>query len=234
MTAAGDALGELAQLAAREQLAQLRLADEDDLQELLRVGFEVGQEADLLEDLGGEVLRLIDHQHHALAVGMGVQQVAAEDIDQVLQACARGVRHADAELLADREEQLGRRHARIEDERDLGVFRDLRQERAHERGLAGADLPGELHEAAGFVDAVQQMRERLGVPLAEEQVARIGSDREGLFVEAEEAEVHGALPRGCSRAAASVPRSAPAPHRAPRSAARRAAIPRTGRAGPPA
>ena len=40
--AAGDALRELAQLVARQQLAQLRLADEDDLQELLRVGLEVG------------------------------------------------------------------------------------------------------------------------------------------------------------------------------------------------
>ena len=45
--------------------------------------------------------------------------------------------------------------------------------------------PGELDEAAGLVDAVHQVRQGLRVPLREEQVARIGRDRERLLVEAE-------------------------------------------------
>src|SRR4029077_16930890 len=65
-----------------------------------------------------------------------------------------------------------------------------REERTHDGGLAGADFAGELHEAAGLVDAVQQVRERLRVPLTQVEVARIGRDRERLFVEAEEREVH--------------------------------------------
>ena len=176
-----------------EQFAQLRLADEDDLQQLLGVGFEVGEQAHLLEHLGREVLRLIDHQHHALAGGVRTQQVVTEDVDQVLEAAERGVGHADAQFLADGQQELRRGHPRVEDQRDFGVARGLRQQRAHDGGLAGAHLAGELHEAAGFVDAVQQVRQRFRVPLAQVQVARIRCDREGLFVEAEERQVHGSM-----------------------------------------
>ena len=41
VVASGDALRELPQLIARQQLTQFGLADEDDLQQLLRVGLEV-------------------------------------------------------------------------------------------------------------------------------------------------------------------------------------------------
>ena len=47
-----DALRELAQVVAGEQVAQFRLADQDDLQELLRLGLEVGEQPHLLEHLG--------------------------------------------------------------------------------------------------------------------------------------------------------------------------------------
>src|SRR5262245_45370506 len=61
-----DALPELAQLLAIELLAKLGLADEDDLQQLALVGLEVGQEPDLLEQLGLEVLGLIDQENHVV------------------------------------------------------------------------------------------------------------------------------------------------------------------------
>jgi len=54
--AAGDALRQLAQILARQQLAQLRLANQDDLQQLLGFGLQVGEQPDVLEYLGGEVL----------------------------------------------------------------------------------------------------------------------------------------------------------------------------------
>ena len=83
----------------------------------------------------------------------------------------------------------------IEDHRDVGMTRHALEQRAHDRGLAGADFAGELNEAAGLVDAVQQVRERLRMPLAHEEVARIGSDRERLFAQAEKARVHAELLR---------------------------------------
>ena len=200
--AAGDALRELAQLGAVQQLAQLRLADEDDLQQLLRFGLEIGEQAHLLEHLGREVLRLVHHQHDALALGVRLEQVAAQQVDQVLEA-ALGVAAStwmpSSSQMASR--NSGRRHARIEDQRDLGVLRRLRQQRAHHRGLAGAHLAGELDEAAGLVDAIHQVRQGLRVPFREEQVARIGRDGERLFVEAEKRGVHGLCAVLCGVAA---------------------------------
>src|ERR1022692_2649846 len=69
--ASGNALRQLAKVSAVQQLAQLRLTDQYDLQKLLRRGFQVGQEPDLLEDLGGQILRFIDDDYDTSAFGMG-------------------------------------------------------------------------------------------------------------------------------------------------------------------
>src|SRR2546422_5678889 len=61
-----DALLELAQARQLELRLQLGLTDQHDLQQLLARGFEVGQQADLLENRGLEVLRLVE-DHHALS-----------------------------------------------------------------------------------------------------------------------------------------------------------------------
>ena len=64
---------------------------------------------------------------------------------------------------------------------DIRMMRHARQQRAHHRRLAGAHFARQLNESARFVDAVKQMSERLGVPLAQIEVARIRGDRERLF-----------------------------------------------------
>ena len=161
------------------------MPDQDDLQQLLGLGFQVGEQAHLLEHFRSEVLRFVDHQHDALAFGVRLEQMAAQQVDQVLEAALGTRRHREPQLLADGLQELRGRHARIEDQRDLGVFGRLGQQRANYRGLARAHLAGELDEAPGLVDAVDQVRQRLRVPFREEQVARIGGDRERLLVEAE-------------------------------------------------
>lgn len=57
-----DALAKLAELLAGEHIFQLGLADEHDLEELLFVGFQLGEHPDLLQHLGAEVLRLVNDQ----------------------------------------------------------------------------------------------------------------------------------------------------------------------------
>ena len=163
--AAGDALRELAQLDAAEQLAQLRLADQDDLQQLLRFGLEIGEQAHLLEHLGREVLRLVHHQHDAPAVGVRLQQVVAQQVDQVLEAALRARPRTpmpSSSQMASRNSAGVMRGFRIS--AISACLRRLRQQRADHRGLAGAHLAGELDEAAGLVDAVDQVRQRLRVP----------------------------------------------------------------------
>ncbi len=182
VVAAGDALRELAQLGAREQLAQFRLADEDDLQQLLRRRLQVRQQPHVLEHLRRQVLRFVDDQDDAPALGVRREQAPIQPIDELLDAAPVGSVDRNPELLADAQQKFRGRDPRIQDDRDVGVLRHARQQRAHDGRLAGADLAGQLHETAGLVDAVQQVRERLGVPLAQVEIARVRRDRERPLV----------------------------------------------------
>ena len=69
--------------------------------------------------------------------------------------------------------------------------RDLLEEAAADGGLAGADLAGQQHEAAAALQPVQQVRQRLAVPRAQVQEARVGRDRERLLLQSEEGRIHG-------------------------------------------
>ena len=61
-------LGQLAHMLLCQQGTQLGLPDQDDLQQFLRGGFQVGQQTDLLEYFRTQLLRLIDNQHRAAAL----------------------------------------------------------------------------------------------------------------------------------------------------------------------
>src|SRR5687767_12993209 len=119
--AAGDALRELAQLRPCQHLAQLRLPDQDDLQQLLRRGLEVGEQAHLLEYVGVEVLRLVHHEHDAPVAAVRIEQEMGEDVDQRLDAAGRAFGHLDVQLVADREQEFGRRDPRVQYQRDVAV-----------------------------------------------------------------------------------------------------------------
>src|SRR5262249_8516238 len=57
LVADGHALIELAQIRRAKQRLKIQLSDQDDLQELFLVGFEVGQDANLFEHVKRQVLR---------------------------------------------------------------------------------------------------------------------------------------------------------------------------------
>src|SRR5258706_14066868 len=74
----GDALAELAQAPVVQLVSQLRLAEEDDLQELALVGLEIREQADLLQKLGAQILGLVDEQDDVLAGGELVEEEPVE------------------------------------------------------------------------------------------------------------------------------------------------------------
>ena len=193
MEARDHALRQLLELGPLEHRAQLGLADEDDLQQLALVGLEVGEQAQLLEHVGREHLRLVDDEDVVLADGVGLEQEVVERVDVGLDrrrlAVGGGDRHV--ELVADRLQQLDHGELRIEDVGDVAALRDLLEEAAADGRLAGADLAREQHEAAAAADAVEQVRQRLAVALAHVEVARIRRERERLLLQAEEPHVHG-------------------------------------------
>ena len=121
--AAGDALRKLAQFLLCQHFAQLRLADQDDLQQLLGFGLEIGQQAHLLEHVGREVLRLVDHQHHAPASAVRIEQEVREEVDERLDAALGAGRHLHVQLVADGEQEFRGRDARVQDQRDVAMRR---------------------------------------------------------------------------------------------------------------
>ena len=191
VVARDDALRQLLQPGLGQPVAQFGLADEDDLQQLALGGFEVREQAQLLEHRGLQGLRLVDHEQRMAALGVGLEQEAVERVDMRLDAGAGGQRF-DAELAAHGLQQLDHAQAGVEDVGHHAVRRQLLQEAAHDGCLAGTDLARQQHEATAAAHAIQQVRQRLAVALAHEQKTGVGGEREGLAAQAEERRVHGA------------------------------------------
>ena len=63
-----DALSQLTQSSSVELVTQLWLTDQHDLQQLLLVRFQVGEQSHLFEQLVAEILGFVDHQHNVVAL----------------------------------------------------------------------------------------------------------------------------------------------------------------------
>ena len=97
----------------------------------------------------------------------------------------------DAEFDADGREQFLHRQLGIEDIGHVAGRGNLLQQAAAYRGLARAHLAREQHEAAVAAHAIEQMRQRLLVALAQVEIARVRRNGERRFGEAKVLLVHG-------------------------------------------
>ena len=97
----------------------------------------------------------------------------------------------NTEFLAQRLEQFVDRQARIQDERNVEIVRDLVDQTANQRGFAGADFAGDQHEAAVGAQSVHQVRQRFAMTFAQIQETRIGRDRKRFLLESVVVVVHG-------------------------------------------
>ena len=184
----GDPLRNLAHIRPRQHFPQLGLADEDDLQKLLLGRFKIGEQTNLLEDFGTQILGLVHDQHRAPPATVGIQQVGVQTVDQRLDGAT--LRRLDPQFLGNRREEFPGRQLGIEDQRDVRLVRQLLEQAADQRGLAGTDFAGELNESAALGNAVEQVGQRVGMALAHVQVARVRSDGKGFFRQSEKLGVH--------------------------------------------
>ena len=178
MVARGNALRKLPELRRLEHLQQLRLAQQDHLQQLARVGLEIGEKADLFQDVERKILCLIDYQNDALVARVCFDEMAIDAVDELLDRILLCLGRCVSELLADRSKQFRGRYPRVDHEGDVGVVGNSFEEASAERRLARSDFPCEQHEAAGPKPPLE-MRKRFAVPLAHIQKVRVGRDREG-------------------------------------------------------
>ena len=191
VVARGDPLRQLAQRWSRQQFAQFGLAQQDDLQQLVGSGFEIGQQAHLLQRLATHVLGFIDDQHRPIAAGVYRQQALVEPLAQCFESVLARL-DLDPELATDGTQQFARFEHRIQDQRDAGVFRNLFEQQAAQRGLAGADLASQLDKATAAApsNSIKQVGQCVLMALAQEHEAWIGRDRKRPFLETVELFVH--------------------------------------------
>src|SRR5256885_1448959 len=196
------ALIERPDLRRPQERLQVQLPDEDDLQQLLLVGLEVREDANLLEHRQRQVLRLVDDQHRARAQRNQRQQEVVERVDQLLLGHVREAPRLrllprdDAEVLQDALQQILFGEEWIQDERRERRSIDLLEQRAAQRRLAGADVAGDDDKAFAPADGVLQQIERIGVRLAAIQVLRVRREAERLLREPVIALVHVRAPCG--------------------------------------
>ncbi|MDT4843669.1 hypothetical protein FQZ97_776040 [compost metagenome] len=162
------ALCELLQFGLGQQVAQFGLADQDDLQQLAGVGLQVGEQAQLFQHVGRQVLCFIDDEHGVLSCGVGGQQKSVEWVNMVFSGGLTRtlVVHHHPKLVTDRAQQLDDRELGVEDVSDPAVLGGLLQKAAADGGLAGTDLASQQHKTTATLHAVQQMGERLPVAFA--------------------------------------------------------------------
>jgi hypothetical protein len=182
-----DALPELPQLRGIELRVELGLPDQHDLEQLRGVRLEVREQAQLLERLDGEVLGLVDDDEDPPSLRVAIEQEGVEHVEQLRPRVAEG---GEPELCVDRLDQVGGAQRRIEQEGDLARGAEAREQRAAQRGLAGADLPRDRHEALALLDAVDEVAEDLAVGCGQEEVSRVGAQRERLLAKAVVHRVH--------------------------------------------
>src|SRR5262249_17959499 len=183
------ALVELTQRGRAQLPLQLELSDENDLKQLFLVGLEVGQDADLLEHGERQGLCLVDDEHRARLQRNQTEEEIVQRVDQRLLADARepaGLRvlaRDDAEVLENPLQQVLLREKRVQHERRERRPVDLLEQRAAQRRLARADVPGDDDEAFAATDGVLQQVERVAVRLAAIEILRVRRQAERLFGE---------------------------------------------------
>src|SRR5258708_26202906 len=183
-----NALPELAKLRELELLFQFRLAGEHDLQKLFCGGFQIGQEADLLQHGIRQVLGFVDDQNDGFPIAIAFEKPVIE-LEKLL---ALGVRLAgNIEFGQDEIEELAGIHPGVEEESGARTAMVKPVEQAIDQGgLAGADFARKGNEAFTGLNSVHQACQRLLNLLRKKKEARIGVDVERVFFQTVKAFVH--------------------------------------------
>src|SRR5690554_3171263 len=184
----GYPLVQLAQFRQGQDVLQFRLAQQHYLQQLFLGGFQVGQQAQLLQHFCGEVLGLVDNQYLVPAGGVGLEQVLVDGIHQDLDGRVGGV--GNAQLVADSRQQLPGREPGVENQRNVDVFRCVLDKTAADRGFAGSYLAGNHDKTALPLHAIHQVRQGFLVAVTQVQVAGVRRNGERRFPKAKKIVVH--------------------------------------------
>ena len=154
---------ELPQLRPREQRLQIRLADQDDLEHRAALVIDIREQADLLQDVGLEVLRLVDDDDGVRLEGDQRREKILERVDQVVAARRRhpgAVLRDDAEVLEHLLQKVVAFEQRVVDDRHECLPLEPLEHGPAQQRLAGADLAGDDDQRLAPLERVGHLRER--------------------------------------------------------------------------
>ena len=174
-----------------ELVAELGLAEQEDLDQRLAGDLEVGEHPQLFERRDRQVLRLVDDQQGALAGAIFLLEPVLDRVEQPSLLDRAG---GDAEPLRGEAEHvvaldLGRDQADRVQPRAV----DIGEQMLDQGRLAGADLAGDGDEALALRQAVAEIGHRLAVGAALEPEARVGRQLERLPGQVEMLDIHVSL-----------------------------------------
>jgi hypothetical protein len=147
-----DALAQLTQSRRLEHHVEFGLSEQDDLDQLARLGLEVGEQPDLLQRLRRERLGFVHDEQDAAPGFLPGQEEFIELVHELTTALALGI---ESELEIDGLHQLLGRELGIEEDRDLAGRLDALEQGATQCGLAGAHLSADGDEAFALLDPEQ-------------------------------------------------------------------------------
>jgi hypothetical protein len=193
-----DALAELVEIRPGQGLAQLRLTQQQHLQQRVRALGHVGKHAQFLERGDRQGLRLVYDEDLPPAP---FNNAAAQRLDDALQQLRLAALGRGAEGDGDEAQQLrGLDLCRHHSSHGMALGGEFGTEPFDQGGLAGAHLAGDNNEALALRQAVDQMRIGATVRRAWKEQPHIRCHAERLLVEAVHVEIHGVASEGSSQA----------------------------------
>jgi len=193
MTRGNDPLAQLQHVRALHRAPELGLADEEALQQRVRLELEIGQHPQLLDGAGGQVLRFVDDEQCPLALLADGHQ---ESFEREQQVRLLDVFRAQPERRRNEPQCIVGIHLRADQIAGHDLFRvELVEQAPHDRCLARADVAGYDDEAFVLVQAVLEVRHRAPVLATAEVERRVGIELERFSGKSVEDFVHGPRPR---------------------------------------
>ena len=185
-------LCKLLQLGALQQVPELRLAHQDDLQQLVLVGVDVGEHAQRLHGGRAEVLGLIDDQHHPPSLSVLVDK---KPLERVIPRHRRRNVMGQPEGQHDPFGQVGKIRVGIGDQAHHDLLTQIVEKSTDQRGLATTDVATDHRETGSVVQCVLQHGVGERVPLAHVKKVGIGLNGEGFFLQSVKRFIHVWKPR---------------------------------------
>ena len=170
MVADRDALAKLTKVVMVQSITQFRLAHQNNLQKFPVVGFEIGEQSDLFEQIVGEVLRFVDDENGFASLRHLFEEKMI-DFRDAFQAVETF--DIQPEFHRDGFDELVRIKRGIQNQRGGKIFPKLIEQRAAQGRFARADFAGQLHETFSLANPVEQMVERFAMFGAVEKETRI-------------------------------------------------------------